>query len=60
MLKHLAGAFPRLVSYQRFVESQRDALAPLWCYLHTRKGSCTGIAFVDATLPSRPLQLLLL
>lgn len=49
VMKHLAGAFPRLVSYQRFVELQRDALAPLWCYLHTRFGSCTGIAFVDAT-----------
>jgi len=49
VMKQLAGAFPRLVSYQRFVELQRDALAPLWCYLHTRFGACTGIAFVDAT-----------
>jgi hypothetical protein len=49
VMKQLAGAFPRLVSYQRFVELQRDALAPLWCYLHTRFGDCTGIAFVDAT-----------
>ena len=49
VMKQLAGAFPRLVSYQRFVELQRDALAPLWCYLHTRFGECTGIAFVDAT-----------
>ena len=31
---------------------QRDALAPLWCYLHTRFGACTGIAFVDATTPA--------
>ncbi|HEX8069066.1 MAG TPA: IS982 family transposase [Pyrinomonadaceae bacterium] len=49
VLRHLAGAFPRLVSYNRFVELQRDALIPLWCYLQTRKGSCTGISFVDAT-----------
>lgn len=49
VMKQWAGAFPRLVSYQRFVELQRDALAPLWCYLHTRFGACTGIAFVDAT-----------
>ena len=49
VMKQLAGAFPRLVSYQRFVELQREALAPLWCYLHTRFGRCTGIAFVDAT-----------
>jgi hypothetical protein len=47
--KHLAGAFPRLVSYNRFVELQREALVPLWCYLQTRQGSCTGVAFVDAT-----------
>lgn len=49
VLKHMAGAFPRLVSYNRFVELQREALVPLWCYLHTRFGDCTGIAFVDAT-----------
>lgn len=49
VMKHPAGAFPRLTSYQRFVELQRDALAPLWCYLHTRFGDCTGIAFVDVT-----------
>jgi hypothetical protein len=47
--QHLGGAFPRLVSYNRFVELQREALVPLWCYLQTRKGSCTGVAFVDAT-----------
>ena len=47
--RHLAGDFPRLTSYGRFVELQREALVPLWCYLHTRFGDCTGIAFVDAT-----------
>ena len=47
--EQMSGAFPNLVSYGRFVELQRDALAPLWCYLHTRFGECTGIAFVDAT-----------
>jgi hypothetical protein len=47
--KHLLWAFPRLVSYNRFVELQRDALVPLWSYLHTRFGGCTGVAFVDAT-----------
>lgn len=49
VMRYLAGAFPRLVSYSRFVELQRDALVPLWCYLHTRFGQCTGISFVDAT-----------
>jgi hypothetical protein len=47
--EHLAGEFPRLVSSGRFVESQREALIPLRCYLQTREGHCTGIAFVDAT-----------
>lgn len=49
VMKHYAGAFPKLTSYNRFVELQRDALIPLWCYLHTRCGDCTGISFVDAT-----------
>jgi hypothetical protein len=49
MMTHLAGAFPKLTSYNRFVELQRDALVPLWCYLHTRFGDCTVISFVDAT-----------
>lgn len=49
VMKHLAGAFPKLTSYNRFVELQREALVPLWCYLHTRFGDCTGISFVDAT-----------
>ena len=47
--EQMSEEFPRLVSYGRFVELQRDALVPLRCDLHTRKGRCTGIAFVDAT-----------
>jgi hypothetical protein len=49
VMQQLGGEFPRLTSYGRFVELQREALVPLWCYLHTRFGACTGIAFVDAT-----------
>lgn len=49
VMKHLAGAFPKLTSYNRFVDLQSEALTPLWAYLHTRFGHCTGIAFVDAT-----------
>lgn len=41
--------FPTLSSYTRFVERQRDALIPLWCYLHLLCGNCTGISFIDAT-----------
>jgi transposase len=49
VMKHYAGAFPHLVSYQRFVELMPSALAPLCGYLQTRKGQCSGISFVDST-----------
>ena len=42
-------AFPKLVSYQRFVEWIPGCLLPLCCYLKTCFGTCTGISFVDAT-----------
>ena len=47
--KELRWAFPRQVSYTRFVELERDALVPLCAYLRTRFGRCTGIAFIDST-----------
>ena len=46
---HLRPYFPTLVSYTRFVGLMPRALVPLCCYLHTRKGRCTGIAFIDST-----------
>ena len=46
---HLRQEFPHLVSYNRFVELQRDALVPLCAYLQRRKGRCTGISFMDST-----------
>jgi len=49
VMKHYAGAFPRLVSYQRFVELMPSAIVPLCGYLQTRKGRCSGISFVDST-----------
>jgi hypothetical protein len=49
VLKHMAWAFPRLVSYGRFVELMQGALVPLCGYLQTRKGRCSGISFVDST-----------
>ena len=49
VLKQYAGAFPRLVSYGRFVELMPGALVPLCGYLQTRKGRCSGISFVDST-----------
>jgi Transposase DDE domain len=49
VIPHLNREFRHLVSYNRFVELQRDALFLLWAYLFTRRGECTGISFVDAT-----------
>jgi transposase len=49
VLKHYAGAFPRLPSYQRFVELMPRALVPLCGYLQTRKGRCSGVSFIDST-----------
>ena len=47
--EHLRPYFPALVSYSRFVELMPRAVVPLCGYLHTRKGRCTGITFVDST-----------
>jgi hypothetical protein len=49
VLKNYSGAFPRLTSYQRFVELMPRALVPLCSYLQTPKGSCSGISFIDST-----------
>ena len=49
VMKQYAGAFPRLTSYNRFVELMPSALVPLCGYLQTRKGACSGISFVDST-----------
>jgi hypothetical protein len=46
--KHLRSDFPRLVSYNRFVELMADSLVPLCAYLNTRFGQCSGISFVDS------------
>jgi hypothetical protein len=49
ILKHMVWAFPRLVSYNRFVELMPSALVPLCGYLQSRRGACSGISFVDST-----------
>jgi hypothetical protein len=45
--------FPRLVSYQRFVELMPSALLPLCVLLTTRFGHGSGISFMDSTKKSR-------
>jgi transposase len=43
------SAFPKLVSYNRFVEWIPSSLLPLCAYLRSGFGRCTGISFLDAT-----------
>ena len=53
VLEHLRWAFPRLVSYNRFVELiMQGVLIPLCSFLHIRKGKVTGISFVDSMVLS--------
>jgi Transposase DDE domain len=42
-------AFPKLVSYSRFVDWIPSALIPLSVYLHSCFGECTGLSVMDAT-----------
>ncbi len=46
---HRRSEFPELVSDNRFVEFERDALSPPAAYRQTKRGVCTGISFVDST-----------
>jgi len=48
VLSHWRQAFPNLVSYSRFIELMPWCMMLLCCFLHTRKGDCTGIAFIDS------------
>jgi Transposase DDE domain len=43
------GAFPGLVSYNRFVELMPRVVLPLWGFLLSRMGKGRGIAFADST-----------
>lgn len=47
--QYLTGEFPKLPSYNRFVEVMSGVLLPLTAYLQSRYGACTGISFVDST-----------
>jgi Transposase DDE domain len=47
---HLKKEFPKTVSYNRFVELQRNTAMPLAIFLKTCcLGKCTGISFIDST-----------
>ncbi len=48
--KHLRHLFPRVVSYNRFVELEREVAIPLALFIKkVLLGECTGISFVDST-----------
>ena len=41
--------FPDLLSYNRFIELQRDSLVLLGALMQTRLGKCSGVSFVDSS-----------
>jgi hypothetical protein len=41
--------FRNLLSYNRFVELQRDSLILLASFMQTRLGKCSGVSFVDSS-----------
>jgi transposase len=45
----LRHEFPKLVSYNRFVQLMPEFVVPLSAYLHGCFGHCTGISFIDST-----------
>ncbi len=47
---YLKKYFPNLVCYSRIVQLMSHVLFPLFLFLQTILGICTGIAFVDSTL----------
>jgi hypothetical protein len=47
---HMRNYFPKLVSYNRFVELKSLTLLPMLLYTQLfRRGKCTGIGFIDST-----------
>ena len=48
--KHMRHLFPKVVSYNRFVELEREVAIPLIIFIkEVLLGKCTGISFVDST-----------
>jgi hypothetical protein len=46
---YLRAEFPRLLSYNRFVQLMPSLLVPLCAYLQHCYGTCSGISFIDST-----------
>jgi len=48
--KHMQADFPKTVSYNRFVELQKEVILPLAIFAKTCcLGKCSGISFIDST-----------
>ena len=48
--RHWTHLFPKAVSYNRFVELEREVALLLLVFVkHVLLGKCTGISFVDST-----------
>ena len=47
--KYWRSDFRNLLSYNRFVELQRDSLILLGAFMQTRLGKCSGVSFVDSS-----------
>lgn len=48
--KHMRHLFPKVVSYNRFVELEKEVAIPLALFIKkVLLGKCTGISFVDST-----------
>ena len=48
--RHMRHFFPKVVSYNRFVELEKDVAIPLAIFIKkVLLGKCTGISFVDST-----------
>lgn len=48
--RHLRHLFPKIVSYNRFVELEKEVAVPLALFIKkVLLGKCTGISFVDST-----------
>jgi hypothetical protein len=48
--KYWRKDFPALLSYNRFVELQRNCLILLGAFMQTRLGNCSGVSFIDSTV----------
>lgn len=46
---HFRSYFPKLVCYERFVQTMKALFIPLFAYLLHLRGEVTGIAFIDST-----------